>query len=48
MVYRIELDEIEAALYGIAAITQAAVVSKPGKRGSKHIVAYIAGTNLPE
>jgi D-alanine--poly(phosphoribitol) ligase subunit 1 len=48
MGYRIELEEIEAALCRIAGVAQAAVVYKPGKRGFKHIVAYLAGTDLPE
>jgi D-alanine--poly(phosphoribitol) ligase subunit 1 len=48
MGYRIELEEIEAALYGIAAVAQAAVVYKLGKRGFKHIVAYVAGAGIPD
>lgn len=48
MGYRIELEEIEAALHRIAGVAQAAVVYKPGKRGFKHIVAYLAGAGLPD
>jgi D-alanine--poly(phosphoribitol) ligase subunit 1 len=48
MGYRIELEEIEAALYGIETVAQAAVVYKPGQRGFKHIVAYVAGTAVPD
>jgi D-alanine--poly(phosphoribitol) ligase subunit 1 len=48
MGYRIELEEIEAALYRIDTVAQAAVVYKPGQRGFKHIVAYVAGEGIPE
>jgi D-alanine--poly(phosphoribitol) ligase subunit 1 len=48
MGYRIELEEIEAALYRIDAVAQAAVVHKPAQRGFKHIVAYVAGEGLPD
>jgi D-alanine--poly(phosphoribitol) ligase subunit 1 len=48
MGYRIELEEIEAALYRIEAVAQAAVVYKPGQRGFKHIVAYVAGEGVPD
>jgi D-alanine--poly(phosphoribitol) ligase subunit 1 len=48
MGYRIELEEIEAALYGIDTVAQAAVVYKPGQRGFKHIVAYVAGEGVPD
>jgi D-alanine--poly(phosphoribitol) ligase subunit 1 len=48
MGYRIELEEIEAALYGIDTVAQAAVVYKPGQRGFKHIVAYVAGAGIPD
>jgi D-alanine--poly(phosphoribitol) ligase subunit 1 len=48
MGYRIELEEIEAALNRIAGVAQVAVVYKPGKRGFKHIVAYLAGSGLPD
>ncbi|HEX3497947.1 MAG TPA: amino acid adenylation domain-containing protein [Stellaceae bacterium] len=48
MGYRIELEEIEAALYRMESVAQAAVVYKPGQRGFKHIVAYVAGAAIPD
>jgi D-alanine--poly(phosphoribitol) ligase subunit 1 len=48
MGYRIELEEIETALYRIEAVAQAAVVYKSGQRGFKHIVAYVAGEGIPD
>lgn len=43
MGYRIELEEIEAALYQVKDINQAAVVHKTNRSGRKHIVAYVSG-----
>jgi D-alanine--poly(phosphoribitol) ligase subunit 1 len=43
MGYRIELEEIEAALYQVEGVVQAAVVHKPNRFGHKHIVAYVSG-----
>jgi D-alanine--poly(phosphoribitol) ligase subunit 1 len=43
MGYRIELEEIEAALYQVEGVIQAAVVHKANHAGRKHIVAYVAG-----
>jgi D-alanine--poly(phosphoribitol) ligase subunit 1 len=47
MGYRIELEEIEAAVQRVPGVVQAAVVYKPAPRGFKHIVAYIAGESVP-
>ena len=43
MGYRIELEEIEAALHQVAGVVQAAVVHKASRFGHKHIVAYVSG-----
>jgi D-alanine--poly(phosphoribitol) ligase subunit 1 len=48
MGYRIELEEIEAALQRVPGVVQAAVVYKAGSRGFKHIVAYVSGDSLPD
>lgn len=49
MGYRIELEEIEAALSQIPGVVQCAVVQKTGARGFKQIVAYVSGEGtLPE
>src|SRR5207302_3202085 len=48
MGYRIELEEIEAALYQLPGVAQAAVVYKPGARGFKHLVAYVCGAGVPD
>ncbi len=42
MGYRIELEEIEAALHRLDGVTQAAVVQAAGRREMKLLVAYIA------
>jgi D-alanine--poly(phosphoribitol) ligase subunit 1 len=42
MGYRIELEEIEAALYQVEGVIQAAVVHKANRFGRKHIVAYVS------
>ena len=42
MGYRIELEEIEAALNGIEGVLQSAVLQKQSKRNQKIIVAYVA------
>ena len=42
MGYRIELEEIEAALQRLDGVTQAAVVQAAGRREMKLLVAYIA------
>ncbi len=44
MGYRIELEEIEAALSKIADVNQCAVVQKTGRRGLKMIVAYVSSS----
>ena len=43
MGYRIELEEIEAALHQVSGVIQAAVVHKANRFGHKHIVAYVSG-----
>lgn len=45
MGYRIELEEIEAALNGIDGIAQSAVLQKTGRRGQKVLVAYVAASD---
>lgn len=42
MGYRIELEEIEAAINRLDSVTQSAVVQKTGRAGVKILVAYIA------
>lgn len=43
MGYRIELEEIEAALNSLTSVHEAAVVYKRGKEGPGHIIAYVHG-----
>jgi D-alanine--poly(phosphoribitol) ligase subunit 1 len=43
MGYRIELEEIEAALNQIEGVVQSAVLHRPSRREMKMLVAYVAG-----
>jgi D-alanine--poly(phosphoribitol) ligase subunit 1 len=45
MGYRIELEEIEAALNSLGYVHEAAVVYKRGKEGPGHIVAFVHGAD---
>lgn len=45
MGYRIELEEIEAALNQIAGVMQSAVLQRPARREMKLLVAYVAGAS---
>lgn len=47
MGYRIELEEIEAALSRVYGVVQCAAFQKTGRRGMKTIVAYVASDRNP-
>src|SRR5262249_49734151 len=41
--FRVELGEVEAALIGLPALREAAVVAQPGAAGESRLVAYFVG-----